>query len=109
MKEIYVNSDSTLVGYYKSILESAGHACFIRNETTRSFGVNIMGFSHTSILDPVLCIVDDDAYEPALALLRQYHHPSSESLPDWTCQECKESVPGSFELCWKCQASRSVQ
>ena len=108
MREIYVNGDSTLVGYYQSVLESAGYACFIRNETTRSFGVDVLGFSHTSIIDPVLCIVDDNAYEAALATLRQYHSPTDESLPDWNCQECKEAVPGSFELCWKCQATRSV-
>jgi hypothetical protein len=27
--------------------------------------------------------------------------------PDWKCSKCGESVPGNFDMCWKCMATRS--
>jgi hypothetical protein len=27
-------------------------------------------------------------------------------LPEWTCPNCKQPNPGSFDLCWKCQHGR---
>ena len=29
-----------------------------------------------------------------------------ESVPDWTCPQCGESVPGGFEMCWNCCTTR---
>jgi len=30
------------------------------------------------------------------------------TLPDWVCPRCREENPGTFELCWKCEAPRPV-
>jgi predicted RNA-binding Zn-ribbon protein involved in translation (DUF1610 family) len=27
-------------------------------------------------------------------------------LPDWSCPQCGESVPGTFDVCWKCLTAR---
>ena len=109
MKEVYTHSDLSMVGLGKSILESAGIACFIRNENTRSLGVSILGYSHTSILDPVLCIADDTDLDRACELLRD--HLPSQTLPPveenlWECPQCKEFVPATFECCWNCQTPK---
>jgi ssDNA-binding Zn-finger/Zn-ribbon topoisomerase 1 len=29
-----------------------------------------------------------------------------EEGPDWTCPDCNESVPGGFDMCWKCCRAR---
>ena len=31
---------------------------------------------------------------------------SAEPASDWTCPTCAESVPGGFEICWKCNTGR---
>lgn len=109
MKEVYVDSDLTLVGLYKSILESAQIACYIRNENTRSLGVSVFGFSHTPLTDPVLCITDDDRYAEAIELIQAHrtaptHHTMANG--DWICPQCKESLPASFQSCWNCETAR---
>lgn len=30
-------------------------------------------------------------------------------VDDWTCPTCGESLPGSFELCWKCESENTVE
>lgn len=109
MKEIYVDSDLSRVGLYRSILESAAIDCYIRNENTRSLGVSVFGFSHTPLTDPVLCITDDDRYAEAIALIQAHRNPPthlSRASHDWICSECKESLPASFQSCWNCETAR---
>src|SRR5688500_3762819 len=93
MRELFKHHDRTLLGYYRSILDAEGIASFIRGEHEQK--------RHPSI-DPVLCVVDDDELDTARNLLEPHIKPPSVDKADWTCQECKEAVPASFETCWKC-------
>ena len=103
MKEVFVHHDPTVVGFQKSILEEAGIACFIRNEnTSASLGAGFFGLVQSPIFDPVLCIVDDERYEEAMALLKSAATPSPVTRSDWRCPKCGEIVPGNFETCWNC-------
>lgn len=108
MREIFSHQDVTVLGYYKSILEAEGIAGFIRNECSQTLGFGFYGmFQRLGFLEPVLCIVADDEYERAIAILSQ--HRDSETCvhqADWLCPSCKESNPAAFELCWKCQAAK---
>lgn len=104
MNEVFRHSDSALVGLYQSVLEDAGLPTFVRNSDTQQA---LVGSLVAAILPlpefwPVLCVVDDDDYEEAMALLRST--PSSDSLPqpEWTCPQCGESVPPHFAVCWNC-------
>lgn len=109
MKEVYENSDLTMVSFCKSILENEGIACFIRNENTRSFGMDVLGYSQPPTHDPVLCIANDDEWERAVELLGQYAQRGEVAAePDagWLCPQCKESVPATFDSCWNCQTSK---
>lgn len=102
MRELYTSIDSSRIGFYKSVLDEAGIPCFIQNETTSQL-VNMLAM----VFQPTLCIINDEQYEQALALLRPLHDqapPLSEE--EWTCPACKESNPATFDLCWKCQAAR---
>lgn len=110
MREISVHRDPTVVGFQKSILESAGILCFIRNEhTSASMGAGMMGLFQSHIFDPVLCIVDDDRYEEAVKLIAAPASYRTSERPDWKCPVCGEQVPGSFETCWKCPAPETEE
>lgn len=108
MREVSVHPDAAVVGFHKSILESAGIACFIRNEhTSASLGAGMFGALQSPLFDPVLCIVDDQRYEEAVALLTATATPIQSTRADWRCGQCGETVPGHFEVCWNCSAPNS--
>jgi hypothetical protein len=100
MREVFSSPDFTEVGYYKSMLDEAGISSFIRNENANSIGlVGAMFF-------PSLCIIDDAAYDEAIALLKSRRFKGGVEVADWTCPSCSEKNPGNFELCWNCNAPR---
>ena len=100
MRDLITSLDSTRLGYFRSILEEAGIACFIRNETTAQLTNIFIG-----PLQPTLCLTDDAEFERASTLLLPHQSSAVCSLEEWNCPFCKESNPASFELCWKCQAA----
>lgn len=103
MKEVFEHHDPTVVGLHKSTLEQAGIACFIRNEnTSASLGAGFLGLVQSPIFDPVLCIIDDNRYEEAMALLGNAKAPPLLPRADWRCPECGQIVPGNFDECWNC-------
>jgi putative signal transducing protein len=107
MYEIFSHRDLTVLGYYKSILEAEGIAGFIRNEHSQTLGFAFCGmFQRMGFLEPVLCIVADDEFERAIAILSQHLYSDACDQADWLCASCKESNPASFEVCWKCQAAK---
>lgn len=57
---------------------------------------------------PELWVLDDRTYDQAVALLRDYHDSARQNAtcPDWTCAECGESAPGTFDSFWRCGHSR---
>ena len=68
MKEVFVHPDFTRVGHCQAILEEAGIACFIRNESTQNL---LAGLPDSAAL-PVLCVTDDTDAPRAMELLRDF-------------------------------------
>lgn len=102
MRDLITSIDSTRLGFFKSILDEAEIACFIRNETTAQLTNIFIG-----PLQPTLCLVEDADFERASALLAPHQSEgAASSAEDWLCRECKESNPASFEVCWKCQTAK---
>ena len=101
MRDLITSIDSTRLGFFKSILDEAEIACFIRNETTAQLTNIFIG-----PLQPTLCLVNDHDYEQASALLRPHQTEGTCAAEEWLCPPCKESNPASFELCWKCQTAQ---
>lgn len=101
MRDLITSIDSTRLGFFKSILDEAGIACFIRNETTAQLTNIFIG-----PLQPTLCLVDEADFERASALLLPHQSAATGSTEEWLCPACKESNPASFELCWKCQTAK---
>lgn len=101
MREIFVDRDSTKVGYFKSVLDGAGIPNFIRNEHT-----NLITEIPSHLFYPTLCVIHDEDYDTAIELLETVHHSPPQSTPDWTCPQCGEQVPGNFDSCWQCGTER---
>ncbi|CAN5708719.1 hypothetical protein BH09VER1_BH09VER1_43980 [soil metagenome] len=104
MREVYSNPEPARVGYFQSVLESTGIACFVRNQVSS----NLVAGMSTTLLAPVLCVVEDEDYERAVALIREAVYPAAdENAPDWECPSCQQTVPGTFGVCWNCQRERA--
>lgn len=99
MKKIHENLDFTEVGYFESILKEAGIKTLVKNVGSSGLAGEVP-FGHVC---PELWIVDDDAYEKALQILKPYYQAMRQPAPDWKCT-CGESLEGSFGECWKCGA-----
>lgn len=98
MREVFASPETATVGLMKSMLEEAGILCFIRNE--RAFQGEVVA----PAFYPTICITDDDRYAEAAALIDEFQKAPPVTGEDWTCPECKESVPATFDSCWNCQA-----
>ena len=102
MKELYTSTDSSRIGLCQSVLESAGIPSFVQNESSPWLG-NMM----SPAVQPTLCLMDDSRYEEAVELLKPYQESSAIESMEWTCTKCGESNPGSFDVCWNCEAEKS--
>ena len=97
MREVFISMDSASIGLREALLQEADIECFVQNENlSRSVNALIGPFQSK------LCVKDED-YEAAMEVL---HALQETEGADWVCPACKESVPGSFDSCWKCQALR---
>ena len=102
MKDVFHDSDPTRVGFARSILESEGIACFVRNENSQVLGQTFFAMAQPQMFDPTLCIADDRRFDEAVALLKDKLSSGPTKNGIWTCPACKEAVPSSFEICWNC-------
>lgn len=101
MKEVFRHSSPAQVSLFKTVLENAGIACFIRNADTQQA---IVASLITAIIPvpefwPTLCVMHDEDYPAAMELLREAGEPDG---PEWTCPKCGKPVPGNFAVCWNC-------
>src|SRR4051794_36986873 len=102
MREVYSHSDHGRVGFFKSVLDDAGIENFIKNETS----FNVTEFS-SLIVAPTLCVVQDEDYDRARAVLQKAILPPPVFRADWKCPACGEEVPGNFDTCWHCGAAEN--
>jgi hypothetical protein len=94
MREVYRNPDSASVSVRQAMLQEANIEAFVQSEN--------LSRSRDAFIGPIqvkLCVSEAD-YDDAMEVLRTL---DEKVAPDWICPECKESVPGSFDSCWKCQ------
>lgn len=96
-----------MVGFLKSELESAGIACFIRNQHTNTSMTSIP----TALFWPILCVTDDNDLAAAQAIVGNFVAARRQAVPrsqdDWRCPKCGESVPSTFAHCWQCETQRA--
>ena len=106
MVEIYRDRDTVKVGYLKSLLESEGIPCFIKNDNLSIVEVPIPAFY------PALNIVNVEDIPKARKILSELQEGDSilntdpnkapvteEDIP---CPHCAEENPANFGNCWSC-------
>lgn len=100
MIEIFRHHDSATVGLLKGLLEAEGIRVFLRNEALSNTAYGIENFN------PALCVLDPEDAEHGRALIRTYldeaEKPAGDPLPERSCPNCGERVPGNFADCWNC-------
>jgi hypothetical protein len=100
MRKVFEHPAFHEVGHCESILNSHGIATTIRNQDVSS----LAGEVPYAATFPELWVLDDSVYDQAIALLREYHESVKRDATrrDWKCSHCGETVPGSFDSCWRC-------
>lgn len=96
MKKVYTNQNIALVGATKSYLEENNIASQIRNE----FSSGVMGDMPFTDVWPELWVANDD-HTQARQLIDALQQHTVDG-PEWFCRQCKETNPGTFEVCWQC-------
>jgi hypothetical protein len=49
---------------------------------------------------------EGEAEPPGAEEVGEAAEAGEDAGPDWTCPNCGESVPGSFDMCWSCCTMR---
>lgn len=91
------------IAQLREMLESAGIACFMRNEAPAGLSPEIPLSEST----PELWIQDDHHLNEALEIKRAWHASAPVTGRDWICATCGEKSEAQFTSCWKCGASKS--
>ena len=99
MREVFANLSSAEVHVRRAMLEEAGIRTFVRNEALSS-----RTNAFAAPFQPALCVVNDSDYGEAMSMLRTLRDGGPGV--DWICPQCHESVPGTFDSCWKCETIR---
>ena len=89
-----------MVGHMKSLLESRGIRCEIRNDG----GVSVAGEVPFTQVYPELWVLSNADVPTAKAFIAEYEETlqAPPPGPDWTCTSCGELVEGQFSECWNC-------
>ncbi len=103
MRKVYSSQLPPMVGHMKTVLESHGIRCLVRND----FLSGAAGELPPSECWPELWVLEDDQVDEAAAIVSA---ASLENLVTpqgrWVCRSCGEELEGQFTDCWKCGASR---
>ncbi|MEP4079853.1 putative signal transducing protein [Haloferula sp.] len=103
MKKVYENLEFAMVGHMKSLLESKGIKCEIRNEG----GVSVAGEVPFTQVYPELWVLSNGDVPTAKKFVAEYRETlgKAEVGPAWKCPSCGEEVEGQFGECWNCGAA----
>lgn len=102
MKLIYSSPVLASLTHLKDLLESAGIACFIKNEVA----AQLFGEVPLSEAVPELWIDDDSRLAEAMEIKKDYLGPQSVYGASWTCPKCGEKSEAQFTSCWKCGTAK---
>lgn len=99
MKLVYTHPDPIVVAHMRSSIELAGIECVLRNE----FASGAVGELAPIDAWVEVWIVRDRDFDRARLVLEKLQQEVLEK--DWTCGQCGNSSPATFETCWHCGTS----
>lgn len=105
MKRVYSAPNGVLVHNLKNALASRGVPCEVRGEAR---------FGAIGELPPIECwpelwVLDDDRVDEAEQVVAAAMEETREDIPSWPCPQCRETIEGTFDVCWKCGAGRETE
>lgn len=105
MKRIYSNTNVALVWHVRNMLEQQGIPVQVRNDKL---------YSVAGELPVTECMAEVWVQHPlnyrfAEQLVAELESAEPDAVADWQCNECGESVAGSFAICWNCQSGTDPQ
>ncbi|MBU2099291.1 MAG: DUF2007 domain-containing protein [Gammaproteobacteria bacterium] len=100
MKHVYTHDNIVVLHAVKNVLSLHDIESFIKNEHSVPVGAQhgINNIFHE------LWIVNDADQAQASRIIKD-EFESVGAREEWICSRCHEHNDGSFEICWKCQAS----
>ena len=103
MKKIFSSPIVGEIPRLKSMLESAGIACLLRNDIMAGLSPEVPMAEGT----PELWIQDDDRLAEALRIKADFQSSATAVGAEWRCEKCGEMSEPQFSSCWKCGAPRA--
>ena len=91
---IYSSPDWMLVQTFKSVLESYGIACEVKDE----FPIG----TRERIAITELWVVDHTRVQEARTILTQSAKTDPSGTASWKCNKCGELIEEQFDQCWLC-------
>ena len=102
MQRVFCDSDLVLSGLVRSVLETAGIHCLVRNQ----YLTGALGELPVNECWPQVWVVSDDDAPRALRLIAQTLPRDGAHGECWTCPDCGEQLEAQFGQCWQCGAWR---
>lgn len=96
MKVVFSSPNFPVVAHYRTILESRGIPCHLRNE----YLAGAAGELPPLDCWPELC-VGDRWEQQARAVIAEAAQPAEPGAA-WDCPGCGERLEGQFTACWNC-------
>jgi hypothetical protein len=96
MHKLYTAHDLIEAQLIRSILHARGIEAVVANEALQA-GVGELPMVETW---PEVWICESRDWDNAVEALRSYEQREVGS--DWTCTQCQEINPGTFDVCWAC-------
>ncbi|HEU0011492.1 MAG TPA: DUF2007 domain-containing protein [Verrucomicrobiae bacterium] len=103
MKRILSAPNLIEITQLKDVLDSAGIACFIKNEVS----AGLMGEVPLTECTPELWIEDDERLPEAMQIKSDWQASAKVAGSNWVCPACGETSEPQFDSCWKCGAAKS--
>jgi hypothetical protein len=102
MRKIFSSPIVGEIPRLRSMLESAGIDCVLRNEVSAGLSPGVPMPECT----PELWIQDDDRLAEALQIKENFQSSVTAVGADWRCPMCGETSEPQFTSCWKCGTLR---
>ena len=103
MRKIFSSPIVGEIPQLRSMLESAGIACWVRNEVTAGLSPEIPLAEST----PELWIQDAGRLAEALQIKADFQSAPTILGAAWKCPKCGELSEPPFTSCWKCGAAKA--